>query len=149
MSRNRYKEAQEKRESGGFAPLAYVVLRSESFARLSAYAVKLLIDLIAQYKGDNNGDLCAAWTLMKKRGWRSKDTLTNALKELKAGEWIEIARRGGRNKAHLYALTFYAVDDCKGKLDIAATHSPRSFWRRHEPAPVLRPKIIPLNRQTG
>ena len=145
--RNRYKDAQQKREPGGYAPLAYVVLRSKSFAKLSAYAVKLLMDFLAQYKGDNNGDLCAAWGLMKQRGWRSKGTLTKARNELLAGEWIEMARRGGRNKPHLYALTFYAVDDCKGKLDIAATHSPRSLWRRHEPAPPL--KVLSLTRHVA
>lgn len=148
-SRNRYKDAQAKRESGGFAPVPHIVLRSHSLASLDPYALKLLIDLLAQYKGDNNGDLCAAWSLMKKRGWRSKGTLDKALKALRSAEWIEIARRGGINKAHLYALTFYAVDECKGKLDIAATHSPKSLWRRHEPAPPLRPKLRLLNPPEG
>jgi hypothetical protein len=147
--RHRFKEAQAKREPGGFVSLPHIVLRSESFARLDAYAVKLLMDLLSQYKGDNNGDLCAAWSLMKKRGWRSKDTLDKALKALRSAEWIEIARRGGRNRANLYALTFYAVDECKGKLDIAATHSPKSLWRRHEPAPPLRPKLRLLDPAGG
>jgi len=52
--RNRYKEAQAKREPGGFAALPYVVLRSDSLASLDPYASKLLLDLLAQYKGDNN-----------------------------------------------------------------------------------------------
>ena len=58
---DRYKEAKAKRERGGFVPLPYAVLRSTSWARLSGNAVKLLIDLLAQYKGDNNGDFCMAW----------------------------------------------------------------------------------------
>lgn len=138
MSRNgRYKQAQEKRESGGFTPLPHVVLRSQNFSHLSNRAIKLLMDLLAQYKGDNNGDLCAAWTLMKKRNWRSEATLDKAKKELVAKGWIEITRQGGRHKASLYAITFMAIDYCKGKLDVNDTHSPKSTWRNHEPAPPL------------
>ena len=140
MRRNRFKDAQAKRESGGYVALSFVVIRSQSFTRLSAYAVKLLTDLLAQYKGDNNGDLCAAWTVMRPRGWKSKDTLSKALKELRAGGWLEVTRQGGRHMATLYAVTFYAIDDCKGKLDVRATSSPRGTWKKNEPLPAM-PKL--------
>ncbi len=144
--KNRYKEAQAKREGGGFAPLPYVVLRSHSYSRLSPHAVKLLFDLLAQYNGGNNGDLSPAWTLMQPRGWRSRETLNKALKELLAGGWLELTRQGGRHKASLYAVTFYAIDDCGGKLDVSATGSPRSTWKRNEPLPAL-PKLKVVTRQ--
>lgn len=138
--RNRFKGAEQKREPGGFVALPFSVLRSTSYAVLSAYAVKLLNDLLAQYKGDNNGDLCAAWTLMKKeRGWKSRDTLQKALKELLAREWLVLARQGGRRVPNLYAVTFFNVDACGGKLDITATHRPMSLWRNHEPSLPLIP----------
>ena len=147
MGKNRFKEAQAKRERGGFVPLPFVVIRSHSFARLSAHAVKLLNDLLAQYKGDNNGNLCAAWTLMQPRGWKSKDTLNKALKELLAGEWLEVTRQGGRHKATLYGLTFYAIDDCKGKLDVQPTGSPRGTWKKNEPLPPMpKLKVVPTGR---
>lgn len=47
MGNNRFKNAQAKRESGGFAPLPYAVIRSHGFKLLSARAVKLLVDLLA------------------------------------------------------------------------------------------------------
>ena len=78
MSRNRFRDAQAKREEGGFVPLPHAVIRSQGFSKLSPYAIKLLIDLLAQYKGDNNGDFSAAWTLMEPRGWKSKETLHKA-----------------------------------------------------------------------
>jgi len=120
-----------KREPGGFAPLPYIVIRSNAFAQLSAYAVKLLNDLLAQYNGNNNGDLAVAFTLMKKRGWRSKSTLWRAIKELEEGRWIEKTRQGGRNMPNLYAVTFYAVDECNGKMDshIRPTTRPRGYWK--------------------
>lgn len=150
MRRNRYKDAAIKRESGGYAPLSYVVLRSPAFARLSPFAVKLLMDLIAQYKGDNNGDFCGTWSLMKKRGWRSNATLAKAKKELLRGNWIEVSRQGGRHKATLYAVTFWAVDECRGKLDIKSTTHPKGSWRLNDPAPSLvSKKILSLNYGTA
>ena len=144
MAKNRFKNAQAKREGGGFVPLPFAVIRSQSYAGLSAHAVKLLNDCLAQYKGDNNGDLCAAWTLMRPRGWKSKETLNNALKELLSGEWLEVTRQGGRHKATLYAITFYAIDYCNGKLDVSATNSPRGSWKKNEPLPPLpKLKVVP------
>jgi len=31
-------------------------------------------DLGRQYNGKNNGDLCATWSMMAKRGWSSRST---------------------------------------------------------------------------
>jgi len=148
VARNRrYKDAQEKRERGGFVPLSYKMIRSHSYAMLSPHAVKLLNDLMAQYNGYNNGDLCAAWSVMKKRGWRSKSTLWKALKELRKGQWIEVARQGGKNRCSLYAFTFFAVDECNGKLEINSTHSPKGTWRLNEPATPL--KLNSVTRHVG
>ena len=119
--------AKEKRHPGGFVALPHAVIRSEHFARLSAKAVKLLVDLLAQYRGDNNGDLCAAWTLMCKRGWRSRDTLWKALTELVSNGWIAQTRQGGMNAASLYGVTFYALDP-SAKLDVSAKAFPRGAW---------------------
>lgn len=148
-SNNRYKGAKAKREAGGYVTFSSVVLRSESYALLSAYAVKLLNDLLAQYKGDNNGDLCAAWTLMEKRNWKSRDTLHKALKELLTREWLILTRQGGRRMPSLYAVTFFSIDDCKGKLDIPSTHGPMSLWRKHEPVKPLVPEGKKLNGFIG
>ena len=147
MTTNRKKASEyaAKRESGGYVALPHVLLRSETLKRLSAIALKLLIDLLAQYKGDNNGNLCAAWTVMEKRGWRSRDTLGKALRELKAAKLIEVARQGGRHAPTLFALTFFAVDECHGKLNIEPTHSPKSLWRENEPPPpalVAKLKVV-------
>lgn len=144
-NKRRFKDAQAKRERGGFVPLPFVVIRSESFSKLNAHAVKLLCDLLAQYRGDNNGDLAAAWTIMAARGWRSRDTLYKALRELLDGGWIIVSRQGGRHQASLYAVTFFAVDDCKGKLDINATGSPSGDWKKNEPIPAL-PKLKVVSR---
>lgn len=138
--KNRFKDAQAQREPGGFVPLPHAVIRSEAYAQLNAQAVKLLNDLLAQYRGDNNGDLCAAWKLMHKRGWKSRDTLRKALAELKDKEWIIVARQGGKHMPSLYAITFYAINECGGKLDISPTLVPISLWRKNNPIKPLIPR---------
>ena len=133
----------ERREPGGFAALLHCLLASHVYIGLSAHAIKLLNDLLAQFKGFNNGDLCIAWTLMVKRGWKSRDTLNKARQELLDCELILVSRHGDRKRPTLYALTFIAIDDCNGKLDIKATERPVSTWRLHEPLPLLKIRLSP------
>lgn len=124
----RRRALEERREGGAWFPLPMVVLRSEAFCRISTHALKLLFDLLSQYSGKNNGDFSAAWTLMRPRGWKSKDTLNKALHELTDSGWIMKTRQGGRNLTTLYAVTFFAIDECKGKLDVRATRTPPGSW---------------------
>jgi len=133
----------ERREPGGFAALPHCLLESKVYIGLSSHAVKLLNDLLAQFKGFNNGDLCLSWSIMAKRGWKSRDTLNKARKELIEAELIIVSRYGDRKRPHLYALTFFAVDECGGKLDISTTQKPLSLWRLHEPLPPLKIKSTP------
>jgi len=117
-------------EGGSFLSIPHQVLKSDAFSSLNAISVKLLIDLAAQYRGTNNGDLCCAWTLMKVRGWKSRDTLCKALRELERSGFILKTRQGGRNKASLYAITWKGIDECKGKLDVSANPVPMNLWKK-------------------
>lgn len=100
----------EAREPGYFVPLPIMVLESPQAAGLSPYACKLLVDLMSQFKPGRNGALCATWSAMAKRGWRSKATLNKALKELRCG-FLLMTREGGyHRKASLYALSWLAID---------------------------------------
>jgi len=67
--------------------------------------------------------------MMKKRGWRSPTTLSRAKKELLERGWILVTRYGGQNLCTLYAVTFQAIDDCKGKLDCGATTCATGTWK--------------------
>jgi hypothetical protein len=112
--------------------LPNIVIRSRQFADLSAHATKLLVDLLAQYNGSNNGDLCATWSVMQERAWKSRDTLAKALKELLDTGFVTQTRQGGRHAPSLYAVTFYALD-ANSKLDVGPDSYPRGAWARGEP----------------
>ncbi len=116
-----------------FAPALILrkdIIESPEWAALSPFEVKLLIDLGAQYKGSNNGDLCAAWSVMRSRGWRSPGTLHAALRGLIEKGWVDITRQGGRHLASLYALTIWGINECAGKLDVTASAVPSHRWRK-------------------
>lgn len=92
------------------------------------------MDLLGQYKGTNNGDLCMTFSVMKEVGWTSKDQLQKARNELIEKGWIVLTCQGGRKKPSLYAVTFKPIDDCKGKLDRQYPNTPLNYWKQgHAP----------------
>lgn len=139
----RWQEAAEKRNREPFFPLRYDVLRSPVIQTLSGNAVKLLAYLMAQYNGYNNGDLSATDKEAIEAGaFKSTATLAKAKRELLESGLITVSRQGGKNQCTLYALTFLAIDDCGGKLDMGETRRAPDDWKRRHyelsPAPQLK-----------
>ncbi len=138
MARQKWKEARDKSDKGAFLRLPLSVLQSKAYLSASPHARMLLIDLAMQYRGDNNGDLCAAWKFMQPRGWRSEQTLHKAKQELIELGLVVETRKGARpNKASLYAVTWCALDACGGKLDITPQAFPRGAYRLNDPLPAI------------
>ena len=138
MAKKGYKNAKDKRDGGGYVAIPFAVLNGAAYLSLNSYARMLLFDLSAQYRGNNNGDLQAAWKLMSPRGWKSEATLNKAKQDLLASELIVETRKGARpNKCSLYALTWFALDDCGGKLDMSAQGFPRGAYRLKDPLPAI------------
>jgi hypothetical protein len=135
--------AKDKRPAGGFVALPHIVLRSEKWAMLSPLATKLMMDLLAQYNGANNGDLTTAWTVMRSsRRWKSQDSLTKARRELEERGWIQRTRQGGRHVATLWAITIFALDDdnpaVRAKLGIPTADFRRGAW-------AIAPPVVSIN----
>jgi hypothetical protein len=121
--------AKEARGGGQVLPFRLDMLRSQALAKLSPYAAKLLLDLASQWQLGRNGDASAAFeNVLRARGWRSKATLHNALKELKHSGLIVQTRQGSLHQCSLYALGWLAIDECGGKLDIQPTARPLNNW---------------------
>lgn len=124
------------RQAGGapgrFALVPLAVLDSSAYAALNWTARALLMELAAQYKGYNNGDLTAAYAVHRGRGW-ARRSLQRATEELEAAGFIVQTRQGGRHFCNLYALTWKAIDDCPGKnLDhgYQVGRSPLRLWQK-------------------
>lgn len=139
MSRN--KRHPRKWGEGSFVALPVAVLKSEKISQLSPIACKLLFEFLRQYgeqSGMNNGDLGAALKTLSPRGWTSSSNLNKAIKELLNSGFIVIAEQGGRNKPSLYALSFYAVDECMDKWghskhSLKPSSKPSNEWLKDEP----------------
>ena len=120
-------------KNGRYAGIPHSVMESESYYLSSGNALKLLLELAKQCNGYNNGDLSAAFSVLKSRGWRSKKTLARCLNELMERELIVKTREGWFSnpggRCALYALTWLPINECEGKeLELGPTRGPyRSF----------------------
>jgi hypothetical protein len=111
-----------------FAGIPRIVMNTDDYKNLKGNAIKLLLEFAYQYRGNNNGDLSAPFSHMRKRGFRSKETLGNALKSLQDANLIIKTREGmflnPGGRCALYALTWQPIDECKGKHDMNSTITP-------------------------
>jgi hypothetical protein len=95
--------------------LPWSVLDCAAYARLSHPARGLLLEFARQFVRDNNGRLLASGAYMATRGWKSVDVTTRAKRELiEAGFIFETVMGHRPNKASWYAVTWRALDKCKG-----------------------------------
>lgn len=141
MASNCNVDAKGRQKTAPFVGIPKAVLATDKYAQLSGWDVKLLLDLVSQYNGRNNGDLCVAWGTtpkfkgMKDRGWRSKGTLYRSLRQLQDCGFIEQTRQGGKHRASLYAVTWQPIDERldpitkKHKLDAKPTFVAAGTWK--------------------
>ncbi len=129
MRKSKRKSVKNRSEKGRFLQMPHALLTHQNYLSLSAHARALLIDIALQYNGYNNGDLCAAWTFMKKRGHKSKDTLNRKLNELLEKGMIIKSRQGCLGKCNLFAITWQPINECKGKLDIKPSSVAPGNWK--------------------
>ncbi|MCH2160101.1 MAG: hypothetical protein MK096_15130 [Oleiphilaceae bacterium] len=122
------KSGQKKRR---FVMLPLDVLNHDDYISLSMKSKVLLVDVLRQYQGYNNGDLSITLSVMKKSGWTSNASLTAAKNELINAGLLVLTRQGGRNQCSLYGVTFQSIDGCSNKLEVPPTSSPlRAFSKK-------------------
>lgn len=123
------------RKGDSFYQMPRKVHQSFDYRHLSGNAVKLLNALNCQFRGNNNGDLTAAFSVMQKQhGFNSKQTLQRVLNELMKAYLVVKSRQGGLGRCCLYALTWHSVNECIGKsLEIRPTKMPlRNQWHTYQ-----------------
>lgn len=113
-----------QKTKGRFFGIPHHIVKHDAWNNLTGNETKLLIQLHAQYNGKNNGNFSCVWNVMKTKGWNSPTTLNKAKQGLLDKGWIEETRKGFTKCCSLYAVSWEAIDDCNGKLDIQPTTIP-------------------------
>lgn len=140
MSRRSLERKKGRRTQGPFLALPRAVLDSQQWADLGAFEVKLLLDIAASYRGNNNGDLSCTWSIMRKRGWCSKATLEKCLNGLLESGFLIKTRQGWRNRCSLYAITWEPINECRGKHDAKPSSVPLNTWSTTDRKKFLAPR---------
>lgn len=136
-----------KKAKGRFIGIPYHVANSKQFSLLRAPAIKLLIDLLLQYNGKNNGMLSPCYALMKKRGW-ARSSLYRAYAVLVHSGFIVVTKQGIKIRGHptLVAVTWRGIDEpinCKFDTDIKVSPVPVSYWNSDKSVWPIQPNIKP------
>jgi len=109
--RNKLRRVDTSRDAGGFVALPWSVLDCPAYAGLSHPARALLLEIARQLVRDNNGRLLASAGHLEARGWRSRDVITRAKRELlEAGFIFETVKGQRPNRASWYAVTWMTLD---------------------------------------
>ena len=115
---------------GRYGAMPHAVYQHENFLRLTSHGRMLLLDVIMQFNGSNNGDLCITFAVSQGFGWKSRETLDVARAELLHYGLIICTKRGGLGIPSLYAVTWRRINECSGKHDAQPTNTPSGLWRQ-------------------
>lgn len=126
--------------SGGYSALPWVVSDSDSFKGATDKAKALLLALMRQHNGGNNGHLHLAKKWLHDMGYRCDEGNRKAKKELIDRGLIVLTKQGGLNMgADLYALTWFDISNPVG-LDISPRSYPRGAYTLCKLPPTQRRK---------
>lgn len=122
------KQASTETFAGGFSNLPHRVQDAYSYWGASAYAKALLMEILRQRDGKNNGHMHLARGWLANRGWDSHDTMPKARDELIERGLIQQTKKGGLNAGpHRYAVTWLDITDYSG-LDIRPQGFNKGAW---------------------
>jgi hypothetical protein len=77
-----------------FVGIPKEVLEMTEFRTMPSGAKALMLDLMSQYTGKNNGRLCPGWDVMQRHGWASKGTVLRAKTALLERSFAVLTRKG-------------------------------------------------------
>ncbi|VVE33735.1 hypothetical protein PSP20601_03773 [Pandoraea sputorum] len=131
------------------------LINSPAWRVLGPSAVKLYLDMRAALTGTNNGNLSAALSDLKHRGWASSATLAKALFELRTLGFIAVTREGGLKMGTRVCTLYRFVDQpvfeqpAVGVLAAPATHDYRLFGSVKEAEQALATALGRLREEGG
>lgn len=128
--RHKYKKG-ELEPLGGFTAIPFDLFSSKGFKALSVEARALLLEVIGQYRGDNNGDLTPSIYVVGESLKWGKTRHAKAVAELRESRLIQITRYGKAGSSgitELWALSWLPLDYDR-KMDIAPKDFKRFLYR--------------------
>lgn len=136
----RKKQVRLESISGGYGAIPWAVIDSLSFKGATDRAKSLLIALMRQHNGSNNGRLHLAKKWLYNQGWTCDEGNRKACHELIERGLITKTKWGGLNMgANLFALTWYPITNYVG-LDITATSYVKGAYSLCNLPPTARRK---------
>ena len=136
----RNKQVRPEAISGGYAAIPWSVTDSVSFKGASDKAKSLLIALMRQHNGNNNGHLHLAKKWLHNQGWTCHENNAKARNELITRGLVQQTKWGGLNMGpDFFALTWYDVTNYVG-LDITSKGYSRGAYSLCNLAPSKRRK---------
>lgn len=124
--------------SGSYTPLPHAVLDSVAFMGAGHTARSLLFDLMRQHNGGNNGRLHLAQGWLRKRGWKSGDTIQRAKVELINRGLIVQTKQGGLNIGPcFFALTWLPIANFVG-LELRPSEYHKGAWHFMDKMPPVK-----------
>jgi hypothetical protein len=123
-----------KSKTKPFAGIPNRVIEQKGYSKLTHTELKLLVWFAYQYKGNNNGKLCAVYSQAKTHGINSQTSLATGLKGLLSKEYIQVTKgamctSNGRQPVY-YAITWEKIDTISGfNMDVSPTkRAYRTFY---------------------
>ncbi len=130
--------------SGSYTPLPHALLDSVAFMGASDRAKAMLLELVRQHSGRNNGHLQLAVNWLRKRGWKSTSGIQLAKAELVARGLAVLTSRGGLNAGpDRFALTWLPISDYTGLSEVTSRTYAPGAWRFADPPPILSNRTPP------
>jgi len=134
-----------------FIGIPYRIAISQQFADLRAPEIKLLVDILTQYNGKNNGRLSTCHALLKKRGW-APSSLYRAYSNLVHAGFLVITRQGWKQRGRptLVAITWNGIDkpgDIKFDDEINPSSIPLRYWEKEKSKWKHQPRIKQQKKQ--
>lgn len=149
MSFNSKRRGRNNNRSRGkpFFQLHHEIQDHPNYRAMSIYAQHLLVHIgrfLIQGDGGNNGNLTCTFRQMQPYGWRSKETLSNALRQnLDAGFLVKTRAGGLAVGPSLYAVTWTGINDTGKRYDqpYVASKIPLRLWTTapYQPADSIKP----------
>jgi|JTFO01.1.fsa_nt_gb hypothetical protein len=147
--------AERRRKKGRFIGIPFHVVASDKFTKLKGNELRLLLDLLLQFNGHNNGSMTTSEKKLAERGWQ-RSSIYEASKGLQREGWIVVTRQGFkvRSLTTLVAVTWEGIDDPpKGvRYDEGVKPSPvpLGYWCKHPDTWELIPHCLQKNySETG